>query len=81
MGERQAAGAGRRGDLRGFEIDAGKGDWKPATARIEGETVIVSAPGVSQPTAVRYAWSNFPDCNLYNVAGLPASPFRTSDSK
>lgn len=69
------------GDLRGFEIDAGKGDWKPATARIEGETIVVSAPGVSQPTAVRYAWSNWPDCNLYNAAGLPASPFRTSDAK
>jgi sialate O-acetylesterase len=27
---------------------------------------------------VRYAWDNYPDgCNLYNAAGLPASPFRT----
>lgn len=69
------------GELRGFEIDAGKGDWKPATARIEGETVIVSASGVAKPIAVRYAWSNFPDCNLYNAAGLPATPFRTSDDK
>jgi len=27
---------------------------------------------------VRYAWATNPDgCNLYNRAGLPASPFRT----
>jgi sialate O-acetylesterase len=66
------------GELRGFEIAGKQGDWKPAQARIQGDTVIVSAPEVREPAAVRYAWSNFPSCNLYNVAGLPATPFRTS---
>jgi sialate O-acetylesterase len=28
---------------------------------------------------VRYAWANDPDCNLINVEGLPASPFRTDE--
>jgi sialate O-acetylesterase len=28
---------------------------------------------------VRYAWAMNPWCNLYNRAGLPASPFRTDD--
>jgi len=32
---------------------------------------------VPQPVAVRYAWADNPICNLYNGAGLPASPFRT----
>jgi len=27
--------------------------------------------------AIRYAWADNPVCNLYNAAGLPASPFRT----
>jgi len=27
--------------------------------------------------AVRYGWADNPDCNLYNKADLPASPFRT----
>jgi sialate O-acetylesterase len=27
--------------------------------------------------AVRYGWANNPECNLYNEAGLPATPFRT----
>ena len=30
-----------------------------------------------QPVAVRYGWANVPDGNLFNKAGLPASPFRT----
>jgi sialate O-acetylesterase len=68
----------KEGELRGFEIAGKDNNWKPATARIDGETVVVTAPDVSEPAAVRYAWSNFPTCNLYNVAGLPASPFRTN---
>lgn len=29
------------------------------------------------PVAVRYAWADNPECNLYNGESLPASPFRT----
>jgi sialate O-acetylesterase len=29
--------------------------------------------------AVRYAFTNFPEANLYNSAGLPAVPFRSDD--
>ena len=43
------------------------------------DKVIVSSPEVKQPVAVRYAWEANPTCNLYNGAGLPASPFRTDD--
>ena len=48
-----------------------------ANAEIQGDTVIVSAPEVSDPKAVRYGWANFPVVNLTNKEGLPASPFRT----
>ena len=37
--------------------------------------VVVWSDEVSSPKAVRYAWGNFPDNNLYNKEGLPASPF------
>ena len=51
-----------------------------ADAVIDGKTVVVSSPGVSNPVAVRYAYSMNPDgCNLYNNEGLPASPFRTDE--
>jgi sialate O-acetylesterase len=39
--------------------------------------VIVSSPEVRQPVAVRYGWARYPETNLINRAGLPASPFRT----
>ena len=67
------------GELRGFVIAGADKQWKPAQARIQGELVIVSHPEIPRPIAVRYAWENNPACNLYNGAGLPASPFRTDD--
>jgi sialate O-acetylesterase len=41
--------------------------------------VVASSAEVKQPIAVRYAWADNPDCNLYNGAGLPASPFRLGE--
>jgi sialate O-acetylesterase len=67
------------GELKGFTIAGADRQWMPAQARIEGDTVVVNAAGVTAPVAVRYAWENLPTCNLYNGAGLPASPFRTDD--
>lgn len=69
------------GALTGFVVAGEDRTWVPATARIVGNTVVVSAPGVAKPVAARYAWENFPTCNLANGAGLPASPFRTDDWK
>ena len=67
------------GDLRGFVVAGDDKQWKEAAARIEGSKVIVSSTEVPHPVAARYAWRDNPDCNLYNAAGLPASPFRTDD--
>ena len=67
------------GPLTGFQIAAADQQWKPAEAKIVGETVIVSSPEVTQPVAVRYAWKALPDYSLANGADLPASPFRTDD--
>jgi sialate O-acetylesterase len=69
----------RDGELRGFQIAGADKRWVPASAIISGATVIVSSPEVTEPIAVRYAWSNNPQCNLFNGAGIPASPFRTDD--
>lgn len=64
------------GEVKGFEIAGPDMVWKPATARIEGDTVVVFHPDVKKPVAVRYAWASNPTCNLANGQGLPASPFR-----
>ena len=66
-------------ELTGFAIAGADRQFVWADARIEDGKVIVSSPEVAEPVAVRYGWANNPPCNLYNAAGLPASPFRTDD--
>ncbi len=63
--------------LVGFSIAGGDKAFVWAEARIEGDTVVVWSDRVEKPAAVRYAWADNPECNLYNKEGLPASPFRT----
>ncbi len=63
--------------VQSLEIAGADRVFHPAVARIDGDMLIVSSPKVREPVAVRYAWSNAPEANLYNGAGLPAVPFRT----
>jgi len=65
--------------LIGFAIAGEDNKFVWADAQIDGNSIIVSSPEVQNPVAVRYAWANNPDCNLYNKEGLPASPFRTDN--
>jgi sialate O-acetylesterase len=69
----------RGGELKGFAIAGADRKFHWAKASIEGDSVVVFSPEVSAPVAVRYAWANSPECNLYNKEGLPASPFRTDE--
>jgi len=65
------------GPLKEFMIAGADQVFYPAKAEIMGYQIVVSSDKVSKPFAVRFAWSNFPHPNLFNAAGLPASPFRT----
>jgi sialate O-acetylesterase len=66
--------------LVGFELAGKDRRFFRATARTKGsDTAVVSCPNVPRPVAVRYAWANFPLCNLYNKKGFAAYPFRTDD--
>jgi sialate O-acetylesterase len=69
----------RNGVLRGFAVAGADHVFHWALATIEHDGVVVWSPDVPAPVAVRYGWASNPDCNLYNAAGLPASPFRTDD--
>ena len=74
-------GLSAKGDkLQGFEIAGSDGHFAAATARIDGNTVVVSSATVTGPKYVRYGWSNSPVINLFNVDGLPASPFTSQDA-
>lgn len=48
-----------------------------ATAEIQGNQIVVRAPDVAKPVAVRYAWASNPAANVYNGSDLPMVPFRT----
>ena len=63
--------------VAGFKICGADRIFVNANAVISGNQVIVSSPAVSNPIAVRYAWENFPLCNLYSMEGLPVNPFHT----
>jgi sialate O-acetylesterase len=69
-----------KGDsLTHFEIAGTNKEFVPAIAKIEGDQIVVWSDKVRKPVSVRFGWSYFPMHNLYNKAGLPASPFRTDD--
>ncbi len=68
-------------DLTEFTIAGEDQVFVPANAKIENNTVVVWSDAIKNPKSVRFAWRNIPKPNLYNVAGLPASPFRTDNWK
>ena len=63
----------RGGTLTDFTVAGQDGIFYKAMAVIRGDTVIVSSPAVARPVGVRYGWADFPQGNLWNMAGLPAS--------
>jgi sialate O-acetylesterase len=63
--------------VRGFVICGADQKFVEAHAAIVGDHVEVWSEAVPAPVAVRYAWANFPLCNLFSREGLPAGPFRT----
>jgi len=69
----------RGGRLRGFAVCGEDRKFVWANAEIDNGRVIVTSPQVQKPAAVRYGWADYPVVNLFNGAGLPASPFRTDD--
>ena len=69
------------GELKGFAIASSLFRWVWADAKLDGDTVIVSAPTVPRPLGVRYAYEDLPSqgATLCDHAGHPAAPFRTDD--
>ena len=57
-------------------IDADEGGFVKADAQIDGSSVLLSAPEVKHPVAMRYGWSMLAEPHLMNSDGLPAGAFR-----
>jgi sialate O-acetylesterase len=71
----------KNGTLTHFEVAGVDQVYYPANAEIKGQTVEVTCLKVKAPVAVRFGWNQIAEPNLYNSAGLPASPFRTDNWK
>jgi len=68
--------------LRWFAVAGEDKEFSWADAEIEGDQIVLTCDGVSDPVYVRYAWADNPDpVNFYNEEGLPASPFQIEITK
>jgi sialate O-acetylesterase len=59
-----------------FELCGQDGLFRKADAVIDGNSVVLSAPGITAPMAMRFAWDQLAEPNLVNGLGLPAGAFR-----
>jgi sialate O-acetylesterase len=68
--------------LNHFRLCGEDRKWHAAEAKIVGDEVVVSSPKVPKPIGVQYAYNAVPEnSNLYNKAGLPATPFAVVDGE
>jgi sialate O-acetylesterase len=64
--------------ITGFELAGTDGQFHPATGVVkQNKYVVVSSPAVAVPVALRFAWKEDSQPNLFNNAGLPAEPYET----
>jgi sialate O-acetylesterase len=64
------------GELKHIALAGADKKFVWAMAEVKGNKLMVWADAVAEPKWVRYAWADNPEgANLYNSAGLPASPF------
>jgi sialate O-acetylesterase len=64
------------GDLSSFAVAGADRKFVWAEARIQNNHVVVWSTEIKNPEYIRYAWADNPEgANLYNIEGLPASPF------
>lgn len=62
-----------------FEIAGGDKRFYRATAVVRSKSILLSHPLVAEPVAVRYAFDDYVEAEIFNNAGLPLSSFRTDD--
>jgi sialate O-acetylesterase len=60
-----------------FMIAGDDQKFVPATAKIDGKTVILSSKEVKNPVAVRFCFDDTTMPDVFSNEGLPLAPFRT----
>ena len=71
----------KEGAVKGFQIskDGKTFEWTKAMS-VKDAVIVGDSESVpdQQPVRVRYAWDDYPDCNLVSADGLPVGPFELS---
>lgn len=68
-----------KGDFRNFKVAGADKKFYPARAWVVRSKVYVKSDEVKKPVAVRYAFDNYVEGDLYGTEGLPVSSFRTDN--
>ncbi|WP_435132745.1 sialate O-acetylesterase [Formosa sp. A9] len=66
-------------EVTGFEIAGENKVFYPAQVQLRRKSVVLSAPQVEKPVAVRYLFKDFVKAEIFSTGGLPMSSFRTDD--
>ena len=66
-------------ELTDFEISGDDRVFHPAKAEITPKGFFIYSSEVTKPVAARYGFKSFVKGSLFNLAGLPASSFRTDN--
>lgn len=63
--------------IEGFELSDAEGTiFRKVAAEVEGDCVVIKLKdGEARPAKVRYAWDDYPKCNLINGELQPSGPF------
>jgi len=64
-------------DTPDFAVCGEDGVFHPATATVEGDTLLVRSSEVANPVHIRHGFADQFRLSLFNGDGLPAAPFRT----
>lgn len=68
-------------EVTAFEIAGSDGEYFPAKAIVRRKSVVLSAPQVKAPVAVRYAFKDYVEGQLFSNEGLPVTSFRAELKK
>ena len=68
-------------ELKQFEMAGENKIFMPATAHFDEDkgAIVVTSRFVKEPKAVRYAFKNYVEAEVFGTGGLPVSSFRTDD--
>jgi sialate O-acetylesterase len=66
-------------EVTSFELAGADQVFYPALAKVESNSVVLFSANVSEPVAVRYAFKDFVNGELFSTEGIPVPSFRSDN--